>query len=80
MLASIVVFLFALGIATIIWNRNTKKKRFRERGWALFILAIGTVLILAQILRVSIPTPVDWIVKMTSPVYRPIMRWIEEDL
>jgi ABC-type Co2+ transport system permease subunit len=79
MMSLIAIFLFTVSIGTVIWRRNSQKQRKRERGWALFILAIGTVLIMAMQLHVPLPTPVDWMIVLFSPVYKPIIRWIEED-
>ncbi|OMF37170.1 hypothetical protein BK133_06070 [Paenibacillus sp. FSL H8-0548] len=77
MVSVFLVLLFAIAIGTIIWMRNGKKKRYRERGWAMVILALGTVLILAELMRFPIPNPVDWITTILSPVYKPILFWIE---
>lgn len=80
MLACIVVFLLAAATGTVIWVRNSNRLRFRERGWALFILIIGTVFIMAQILRIPVSNPADWIAAIFSPVYRPIIKWIEKEV
>ena len=80
MLAPIVVVLLAVGTGAVIWKRNGDKNRLRERGWALFILLIGTLLITAQLLRLPVPNPADWISLIFAPVYKPILSWVEEDI
>jgi hypothetical protein len=80
MMASIVVVLFAAGTGVVIWKRNSDMHRLREGGWALFILSIGTLLIIAQLLRLPVPNPLDWVSAIISPISKPITQWIEEDL
>lgn len=80
MLAVIIVTILAAATGTVIWIRNGAKQLFRERGWALFILLVGTLLAIGLLLRLPIPNPTDWIMTIFSPVYKPIVGWVEEGL
>ncbi|WP_169084504.1 hypothetical protein [Paenibacillus sp. PL91] len=80
MMASIVAVLFAAGIGVVIWKRNSDSHLSRERGWAMLILSIGTLLIIAQLLRIPVPNPTDWISAIFSPISKPITQWVEEDI
>lgn len=79
MMALIGVVLLASISGALIWKRNGDKLLFRERGWALVILTIGTLLIMARLFHLPIPNPTDAIKALTGPIYRPIIAWIEED-
>ncbi|OBZ10359.1 hypothetical protein A7975_21715 [Bacillus sp. FJAT-26390] len=79
-MAPIVVVLLAAFTGTVIWKRNRDKQRLRERGWALFILLIGTLLIIALQFRIPVPNPTDWISAVFTPMSRPITKWVEEDI
>lgn len=79
MLAPIGIFLLAAATGAVIWKRNGDMHRLRERGWALFILTIGTLLIMALLFRIPVPNPTDWIKTIVGPIYRPIISWIEEE-
>lgn len=78
MLLPILIALIAVAIGTIIWIRNGQKQRFRERGWALLILLIGTLLTMGMLFHVPISNPIDWITTIFYPVLKPIKVWIEE--
>ncbi|MGO4179569.1 hypothetical protein AB4Z17_00205 [Paenibacillus sp. TAF43_2] len=78
MMALIVLFLFSVTVGTAIWRRNSKKNRHREGGWALVILVIGVGIMMAKLMHLPIPNPADWLTAIFSPVYKPILKWIEE--
>jgi amino acid transporter len=80
MMAPIVVLLFAAFTGSMIWKRNGDKQLFRERGWALIILIIGTLLIIAMQFRIPVPNPTDWISAIFTPMSKPITKWVEEDI
>lgn len=80
MLSIIVMTMLAAATGTAIWIRNGAKQRFRERGWALFILLAGSLLAIGILFRLPVPNPTDWIMTIFSPIYKPIIGWIEEGL
>lgn len=80
MLSIFVMTMLAAVTGTAIWIRNGAKQRYRERGWALFILLAGTLLAIGILLRLPIPNPTDWIMAIFSPVYKPIVGWVEGGL
>lgn len=78
MMALIVLLLSSVMVGTAIWRRNSKNNRQREGGWALVILIIGVGIMAAKHMHLPIPNPADWITAIFSPVYKPILKWIEE--
>ncbi|MBD2868352.1 hypothetical protein [Paenibacillus arenilitoris] len=80
MLIVIGISLLAAVAGTLIWIRNGKKGRKRERAWALLLLAIGTTYAIGVQLRLPMPNPVDGITYLFGPVYKPILGWIQEEL
>lgn len=79
MLALIVVVLLAAATGAVICNRNREQRLLRDRGWALFILIAGTLIIAAQMLRIPVPNPTDFIATILAPINKPIMGWLEEE-
>ncbi len=79
MLPNLLVVLAAVISGVAIWVRNGNRQRNRERGWALFILMLGTAFILALLLRLPLPNPLDAISAIYKPIYKPIQAWIEEE-
>jgi hypothetical protein len=79
MLMVVLVVVSAVASGAVIWIRNGKRRRYRERGWAMLILTIGTAMIIGLLLRVPLPNPLDAISAIYAPIYKPILAWIEED-
>ncbi|MDQ0061975.1 hypothetical protein [Paenibacillus harenae] len=78
MLPLIAAMLMTAGIGAFIWIRNGIRKQYKERGWAMFILLIGALLIAGMMLGLPIPNPLDMIMAIFKPVYKPLIAWIEK--
>lgn len=76
MLVLVLPMMLALAAGIYTWVRCGKLEYYRERGTALFILATGTLLSAAMLLGMKVPSPVDMIAMIFSPLYKPVLAWI----
>ncbi|MFB0840919.1 hypothetical protein [Paenibacillus oleatilyticus] len=68
----LLVLLAAAGMVAIEW-RSLMERKLKRELWTFFLLClVGTSLGIAEVLRLNIPNPLDWI----SALYKPLSNLI----